>query len=194
MFIFDIEIKHGIAPASPAERKDGIAYCGDGWEDYQNMGVACVVVAAYDYCFDKYRVFGESELSDFQFFVDCHDRRAIGFNNNRFDNNVLRAAGIVVIPPQKSYDLLSEIYSALGSYQKGCRLDDVVKANFPNSPGKTGNGAEAPELWQKGYYTRVIDYCLNDVRLTKMILDKILRFGYINNPVNPSQALKIRRP
>ncbi len=189
MFIFDIEIKHGIAPNDPNERKANIKYC-DGWTDYPAMGVACIGV--WDYKTDSSRVFGEHELEDFQKFVDSQDI-AIGFNNNRFDNNVLRAGG-VVIRSQKSYDILAEIYSALGSFQKGCRLENVVKANFPSSAGKTGNGAEAPELWQKGFHTRVIDYCLNDVRLTKMIMDKILRFGYINNPVFPSEILRIKRP
>lgn len=138
------------------------------------------------------RVFGEQEMEDLQKFVDSHDV-AIGFNNIRFDNNVLQANG-VVIQPNKSYDLLKEIYSALGSYQKGCSLDAVVKANFPSSTGKTGDGALAPELWQKGFYTKVIDYCLNDVRLTKMLVDKILRSGYINNPTNPTRQLRIKRP
>lgn len=189
MFIFDIEIKHGVAPQDASQRKENIKYC-DGWTDYQNMGIACL--ACYDYTADKYRVFGENELSDFQQFIESQDK-AIGFNNNRFDNNVLRANNIVIQPSQ-SYDILAEIYSALGSFQKGCRLDDVVKANFPNSAGKTGDGALAPELWQTGFHTRVIDYCLNDVRLTKMLLDKILRHGHINNPVQPEKTLWMKRP
>jgi hypothetical protein len=188
MIIFDIEIKYAIPPKNSAERKIGFNYC-KGWEDYAGMGIACIGV--WDYRTDSPRVFGDDDLEDFQKFVDSQDI-AVGFNNNRFDNNVLRAGG-VVIPANKSYDILHEIYSALGSYQKGCRLDDIVKANFSNAE-KTGSGADAPLLWQKGFHTRVIDYCLNDVRLTKMILDKILRFGHINNPVNPSQILKLRRP
>jgi hypothetical protein len=189
MFIYDIEIKRGIAPANPVERVDGIEYCA-GWEDYATMGVA--VIGVFDYTTDSYRIFGEKELADFQQFADRHDR-AIGFNNNRFDNNVLRANG-VVIQPNKSYDILAEIFHALGSFQKGCRLENVVKANFPNAAGKSGNGADAPIDWQRGRHTKVIDYCLNDVRITKMVLDRILRFGYINNPINPSQILKLRRP
>lgn len=190
MFIFDVEIKHGIPPKNPAERKPDLVYCA-GWEDYAAMGVACVCV--FDYTTDSSRVFGELDLEDFQKLVDAHDV-AIGFNNNRFDNNVLRASG-VVIQPDKSYDILSAVYSALGSRQSGCKLSDIVKANFPNSSaGKTGDGAFAPELWQKGYHTRVIDYCLNDVRLTKMIVDKILRFGCIKNPISPEKLLKLKRP
>ena len=189
MFIFDIEIKHGIAPSDQNERKSNIKYC-DGWTDYAAMGVACIAV--WDYRADSSRVFGEHELEEFQKFADSHDV-AVGFNNIRFDNNVLKAFN-VVIQPNKSYDILAEIYRALGSFQKGCRLDDVIKANFPNSTGKTGNGAEAPELWQNGFHTKVIDYCLNDVRLTKMILDKIIRTGHIKNPIQPSDFLSLRRP
>lgn len=186
MFVYDLEIIRGIAPSVP---KAGIEYCA-GWTDYAAMGVACVCV--WDYTTDSPHVFGERDLDDFQKFVDRHDV-AVGFNNNRFDNNVLRAGG-VVIQPNKSYDILAEIYHALGTYQKGCRLADVVKANFPNAQGKTGDGAEAPELWQKGFHTRVINYCHNDVRLTKMIFDKILRSGYLINPIRPGEILKMRRP
>ncbi len=189
MFIYDIEIKNGIAPSSPAAQKSGIVYC-DGWEDYQNMGIT--VIGAYCYQTDTYRTFGEKELPEFQKFADSHDV-AVGFNNIRFDNSVLKANN-VVIPVSKSYDILAEIYSALGSFQKGCSLDNVIKANFSNNAGKTGSGADAPVLWQTGFYTRVIDYCLNDVRLTKMLLDKILRFGCINNPVRPGEILRLRRP
>lgn len=189
MFIFDIEIKHGIAPNDPNERKSNIKYC-DGWTDYAAMGVACIGV--WDYTTDSSRVFGELELEEFQKFIDSQDC-AIGFNNNRFDNNVLRAND-VTIAPQKSYDILAEIYHALGSFQRGCSLVNVVKASFPKSAGKTGDGALAPELWQTGFHTRVIDYCLNDVRLTKMIMDKILRHGHINNPIQPTQVLRLKRP
>lgn len=189
MFIYDLEIKNAIPPKDVQQRKDGIKYCA-GWEDYANMGISCIGV--WDYKADKPRVFGERELQDFQAFVNSHDV-AIGYNSLRFDNNVLEANN-VVIQPHKTYDLLQEIYAALGSRQKGCRLDDVVKANFPNLAGKTGNGADAPAQWQTGQHTKVIDYCLNDVRLTKMIMDKILRSGEINNPIFPDQKLKMRRP
>lgn len=188
MFIFDIEIANPIAPKNPAEKQEGLFYAKD-FNDYENMGIACIGV--YEYTTDKYRVFGEYELDDFRQLVAAHDI-AVGYNNIRFDNNVLNANKIVV-PPSKSYDILAEIYSALGSYQKGCRLDDVIKANFP-SAGKTGNGADAPINWQKGYHTRVIDYCLNDVRLTKMLLDRILRFGWIKHPIFPDKTLKMKRP
>lgn len=188
MFIYDIEIRHAIA-TKQAEKNPGYKYCS-GFDDFANMGIACI--CAYDYQTDKFRVFGQDELDAFRSFADSHDT-AVGYNNIRFDNCLL-ADNSIVIPPHKTYDILAEIYSALGSYQKGCRLDDVVKANFPNNSGKSGNGADAPLWWQDGLYTKVIDYCLNDVRLTKKLLDKIIRFGYLNNPVRPGEFLPIRRP
>ena len=190
MIIFDIEIKAGPLPKELSDRRANVTYAAS-WTDYLGMGIA--VIGCYDYMSDKYRVFGEgkSELDDFQQIIDSHDS-IVGFNNNRFDNPLLEAHG-VVIPAKKSYDILTSIYSALGSYQKGCGLDAVVKANF-NSAGKTGSGAEAPILWQKGHYTQVIDYCLNDVRMTKMLLDRILRDGWINNPLNPGRKLYLPRP
>lgn len=187
MFIYDIEIANPIPP-SDGNLIKGLTYA-KGWEHPATMGVACIGV--YDYTRDTYRVFGEYELEDFQKLIDAHDV-AIGFNNIKFDNGVLRACDIK-IDDRRCYDILAEIYGALGSRQKGCKLDNVIQANFSDS-GKNGDGALAPVLWQQGYHARVIDYCLNDVRLTKKLTDKILRSGYINNPIQPSQVLRLRRP
>ena len=188
MLIFDIEIANPIAPKNPAERQDGLFYARD-FNDYENMGIACIGV--YEYTTDKYRVFGEYELDEFRQLLDTNDV-SVGYNNTRFDNNVLKANKIDV-QPNKSYDIYFEIVRQLG-HVKGCKLDDVIKANFPNSPGKNGDGAQAPILWQPGYHTKVIDYCLNDVRLTKMLMDRIIRFGWIKNPIFPDKTLKIKRP
>ncbi|MBS1793390.1 MAG: ribonuclease H-like domain-containing protein [Acidobacteria bacterium] len=188
MLIFDIEIANPIATET-TQKEAGIFYAA-GWKDYANMGIACIGV--YDYTADKYRVFGEYELDDFQELLDAHDV-AVGYNNISFDNNVLRAEK-VNISDSKSYDLLAQIYAALGSRQKGCKLDDVIKANFPGDAGKTMNGADAPLFWQRGYTTKVIDYCLSDVRLTKKLLDRILRHGWIRNPILPEKTLKLKRP
>ena len=187
MIIFDIEIANAIPPKN-GELIPDIKYA-KGWDYPATMGIACIGV--YDYTKDTYRVFGEYELEDFQNLIEKHDS-FIGFNNIGFDNKVLRAFD-VKISDKKSYDILAEIYSALGSRQKGCKLDNVIEANF-GSAGKTGNGADAPILWQRGFHTKVIDYCLNDVRLTKKLLDKIIRFGYLNSPIYPKEFLKIRRP
>lgn len=186
MLILDVEIANPIPPENGV-LTDGITYA-KGWEHPATMGIACVVV--YEYAVDAWHVFGEYELGKLQEIIDANDVY-VGFRNIGFDNKVLRAYGIK-IEDRKSYDICAEIQSKLG-YQKGCKLDDVAKANFARA-GKNGDGAMAPIRWQQGYHTEVINYCLNDVRMTKMILDRILRWGYIKNPLNPEQLLKLRRP
>lgn len=187
MLIYDIEIANPI-PSKDQPPIEGITYA-KGWDFPGTMGLACIGV--YDYTTDCYRVFGEYELDEFQKLIDAHDR-LVGYNNLRFDNAVLRASDIK-ISDSSCYDILAQIYSALGTYQKGCSLDAVVKANFPNQ-SKSGDGALAPVKWQQGYHCAVIDYCLHDVRLTKMLVDKILRYGYIKNPIRPAETLRLKRP
>ncbi len=188
MLIYDTEILNAIPPRNASERKPNVIYC-NGWDDFAGMKISCLCV--WDYQRDCSRVFGESNLAEFQKLIDQHDK-IIGFNNFRFDDQLVKANNIV-IPQEKSYDILAEIYRSLGSRQSGCSLENVVKANFPNI-AKTEKAEFAPELWQRGEQTRVIDYCLNDVLMTKKLVDKILRFGYINNPLDPSKTLKMRRP
>ena len=188
MLIYDIEIENPIPPDN-GMLTPGITY-SKGWNFPATMGVA--VIGVYDYSSDRSRVFGEFEIEDFKTLVNQHDK-CVGFNNIGFDNKVLETCDLV-IPPTKCYDILAEIYSALGSRQKGCKLEDVVKANFPSQAGKTEDGSKIPILWQQGYKMKVADYCLNDVKLTKMILDRIIRCGWINNPINPADKLRMKRP
>lgn len=187
MFIYDIEIQNAIPPKNPADRISGIEYC-EGWHDYKNMKIA--VIGAYDYTTDKYHIFGEKDLEQFTVFAALHDV-AVGFNNLNFDNNLLAANG-VIMSEKTSYDILFEISRKTGTF-KGYGLENCVKANFPNT-AKSGNGATAPIDWQRGNQTKIINYCLNDVRITKMLLDKIIRFGYINSPIKSGEIITLRRP
>lgn len=188
MLIYDIEIANPVPPKD-GELKQGITYA-KGWEYPATMGIA--VIGVYNYPRETYRTFSEFELDEFQELINTHDS-LVGFNNISFDNKVLRAYN-VEIPDNKSYDILAQIYSAIGSRQKGCKLENVVKANFGDTYLKPFDGAMAPVLWQQGFQIKVADYCLNDVYLTKKILDRILSWGYLKNPIEPNKLLKIRRP
>jgi hypothetical protein len=131
MLIYDIEIANAI-PSRNGAREDGITYC-DGWSDYKGMGIACI--AAYDYKYDCSRIFMEDNLTDFGWWVVTQEC-VVGFNNNRFDNCILEAHGINILP-EKSYDLLQEIWRAAGlgpdfrpETHGGYSLQAMVNANF----------------------------------------------------------------
>jgi hypothetical protein len=192
--IYDIEIKRAIL--KKGEKKlEGIEYC-EGWRDFTNMGIACI--GAYDYVSKRYRVFMDDNYDEFRALVETSDL-IVSFNGLEFDNVCCRANGIHV-PDSKSYDILAEMWRAAGlgptfQYQThgGFGLDAVCKANFGIS--KTGNGALAPVDYQQGNFGKLIDYCLNDVMLTKTLFDELQRAkGKIRHPKWPDKALVLRSP
>lgn len=124
----------------------------------------------------------------------------VGFNNIRFDNAVIAATKEIglAIAEERCYDILREVWAATGlgpdfdrKTHGGYGLDAMCATNFGSK--KSGNGALAPVLWQKGQIGEVIDYCLNDVRLTKQLFDKILKDGLLTCPKS-SNTLSLRNP
>ena len=197
MLIYDIEIKKAIRGKNE-ERLTGIEYC-EGWHDHANMGIACI--GAYDYIEDRYRVFMDDNMNEFLKLCDAREVLA-GFNSIAFDNAVIGAAipcNFGISDGSKFYDILVELWAAAGLGSKfaypthaGFGLDALCKANFGTA--KSGNGALAPVDFQNGRYGSLVDYCLNDVRLTKQALDEIIRSGSLKDPRNPSNTLSMRRP
>lgn len=193
MLIYDLEIVNAI-PDRNGNRVEGIRYC-EGWSDYAGMGVAAVCV--YDYRTDRPRVFCPDNLGDFTCVADMADC-VVGFNNHRFDNHVLSAAGIN-IPREKSYDILEEVWRSLGfpldrfdpRIHGGYSLDALCWANFKIA--KTGHGANAPINYQRGQLGNVVDYCLADVYLTKRLLDRIIRCGQLTDP-KTGEGISVRKP
>lgn len=174
--VYDIEIIKAI-PDRYGEPVPGIDYC-EGWEDHANMGIA--VVGAWDGEADRYRVFCGDNLAEFGKLCATH-YPLVSFNGLRFDNVVLSHSGIE-LPIIRCYDILDDIWRAIGGFSKGYGLDPCCAANF--GIHKTGNGAMAPVLWQQGKIGEVIDYCLNDVALTKRLFERICAVGTITDPTN----------
>ncbi len=193
MLIYDCEIAKAI-PGRNEERQEGIEYC-EGWRDFNNMGIS--VICAYDYVTHRYRCFMQDNLEEFQQLVlgaDC----VVSFNGLAFDNQ-LCAANDIVVPAEKSYDLLVEIWAGDGlgpnfspRTHGGYGLDKCAQANF--NYRKTGHGAFAPVLWQQGKYGEVVDYCLNDIMLTKKLLDRVLKQGFIISPVTDHSIIRVKPP
>lgn len=181
VIIYDCEIILAI-PNRDGGEIEGIEYC-EGWRDFKKMGVS--VTCVYDYHEDRYRVFCEDNKSEFHALL-ARDPLCVGFNSIPFDNELLSASVWPFPVDSQSYDLLREIWAAQGlgpefnfKTHGGVGLDAMCKCNFGTR--KSGNGAVAPVLWQQGKRGEVIDYCLNDIRLTKQLFDAIL-LGPIKNP------------
>lgn len=123
MLIYDIEILNAI-PDRSGQRQEGVEYC-EGWHDYAGMSIACV--GAYDYKHDRSRVFLADNLQEFGWWAVTQEC-VVGFNNNRFDNRLLEAQGIA-IQPEKSYDLLQEIWRAAGIERRLPRSFTIISTD-----------------------------------------------------------------
>lgn len=192
---YDIEVVRAI-PDRHTLPIVGIEYAAS-WTDFANMGIACI--CAYDYVEQRYRVFTEGRYGDFLLLAQ---RRSplVGFNNVNFDNRVIAAVlggGGSCFTPGVSYDLLLEIWAANGlgpvftpATHDGFGLDAVASAN--DLGRKAGNGALAPVWWQQGEYGRVIDYCLQDINLTRKLFDLAVE-NKVKDP-KTGQILNLRAP
>jgi hypothetical protein len=195
--IYDLEIVKAIQGKGEAHVED-IDYC-EGWDDHANMGIS--VLCAYDYDTARFRVFTESNITEFLDLAMVR-RPLVSFNGIRFDNRVIRAVcGADAVPntlaaaeDAVAYDILLEMWRAAGlgrdfqfNTHGGFKLDTVMQVNFGLQ--KTGHGGKAPIDWQQGKIGDVIDYCLEDVRLTKRLYDMISYCGFIRDPRNPSKVL-----
>ncbi len=187
--VYDCEIVNAISKNGEA-RIEGINYCA-GWRDFPHMGIS--VICAYDYRHERYRVFCRDNFDEFS--ALAAERNLVSFNGLAFDDQLCAANGIAV---RTHYDILVEVWRAAGLAPEfrcpthlGYGLDALAKANHVG--GKTGHGVLAPVQWQRGEIGAVIDYCLEDVRLTKLLLDQIILTGKLTSPVE-ARVLRLRSP
>ena len=197
--VYDIEIVKAIQ-GGKEERLEGIEYCG-GWRDHENMGIS--VICAYDYVTERSRVFMADNFGEFAALMEEREF-LVGFNNIGFDNKTIRAALGVNINRDIdawSYDILAEMWRAAGldptrfapATHGGYGLDPTAAINL-NGAKKTGHGAMAPVQWQRGEVGAVVDYCLEDVRLTKDLFDQVVTHAILISPKDDNRVLKLRRP
>ena len=94
----------------------------------------------------------------------------IGYNSEHFDIPILNKYYSGDLTKLKSLDLLKEIKNSLG---RRIKLDAVAEATLGRN--KTGHGLEAIVWWRNGEKQKVIDYCIEDVRITKDVYEYALK-------------------
>lgn len=201
ILIYDCEIIKAIRDPKKVDLAH-IEYC-NGWNDYENMGISVIGVNFISEEGDG--VFNHNALltrdlgiAAFQEGLDVTDV-LVGFNNQSFDDKLLKANGFIIHDNVVNYDLLAEIWEGAGLGREfvypthaGFGLDAICKANGLGE--KSGDGANAAVLWQKGKYQEVIDYCENDIRLTRKLFDLIQETGEIKDPREDNVYFKKYNP
>ena len=201
ILIYDCEIIKAIRDPKKVDLAH-IEYC-NGWDDYENMGISVIGVNIIDTNdgFDfvtNHNATLNTDLRTFQIGLNGTEV-LVGFNNQSFDDKLLKANGFIIPDTVINYDLLAEIWEGAGlgrefvySTHAGFGLDAICKANGLGE--KSGDGANAAILWQKGKHQEVIDYCENDIRLTRKLFDLIQETGEIKDPREDNFYFKKHNP
>lgn len=130
-----------------------------GWGNARKMGVSCAVL--YDSRSDAFRSYSQDELQ--QLLDDLGGMDVIvGFNIKRFDYAVLKGASGLSFSGLPTVDMLEVVYNRLG-YRLS--LNSLAKATLGIE--KTADGLQALKWWSEGQLDKIIEYCTNDVRVTR---------------------------
>lgn len=139
--------------------------------DYSDLNVS--VAVAYFYDTDTYKHYFEQDLP--QLFKDLEGAsRIIGYNTKGFDIPVLNHyyPGDLLQLPQ--LDMLEHVRESLGFRLK---LDTIASATM--GAGKSAHGLLAVQWWKEGKVQEVVDYCQQDVKVTKEVYDFGLQHGFL---------------
>lgn len=123
------------------------------------------VICIYDSATDSYSSYMEQDFGKLWPILEAADM-IITFNGDHFDLPLIQKYYHGDLSKIKSLDLLVEVKNSLG---RRIKLDTLAEATLGKN--KSGNGLEAIAWWRNGEYQKVIDYCIEDVKITKQIYD-----------------------
>lgn len=130
-----------------------------------DMSVCCI----YDYETDKYSSYTKETINELWPILEKADI-IIGYNSDHFDIPILNKYYSGDLTKIKSLDLLKEVKNSLG---RRIKLDTIAEATLGRN--KTGHGLEAIVWWRNGDKQKVIDYCTEDVRITKDVYEYAMK-------------------
>lgn len=137
-------------------------------KDLSTMKVT--VVSIYEYEFNRYTSFEESELGNLWPIMEKADR-LIGYNSEHFDVPILGRYYSGDLTQIAHLDLLKVIKESSG---KRYKLNDIARATLQIE--KSADGLQAMEWFKEGKMDLIKQYCEQDVKVTK----EVYEFGVKN--------------
>jgi len=159
--VFDLETQRSFAEVG-------------GRSQFHRLGVS--VGVAYRYDLDEFLVVNEETISELVYLL-LEASLVVGYNIRGFDYEVLRAYTEEDLQKLPTLDLMYDLEERLGFRPK---LDSVASATLGS--GKTADGMQALEWWRLGEIDKIIEYCQEDVRVTRDLYDfgKRNRWVYVS--------------
>lgn len=131
------------------------------------------VVCIHDSETDQYTSYFQEDLNSLWPIIKEADM-LIGYNSNHFDIPLLNKYYPGDLTKIKSLDLLERIRVPLG---RRIKLDDIAQATLGES--KSAHGLQAIIWWREGEKQKVVDYCIQDVKVTKDVYEYALKNGHL---------------
>ena len=130
-----------------------------GRSQMDRLGVS--VAVAYRYDRDEFVVFTEERIGELVALLRTAGL-VVGYNIKGFDYEVLRAYTDFDLRTLPTLDLMYHLEERLGFSPK---LQSVATATL--GVGKSADGLQALEWWRRGEVDRIVEYCREDVRVTR---------------------------
>jgi DEAD/DEAH box helicase domain-containing protein len=125
------------------------------------MGLS--VGVTYSTARSEYRIYGEKQVDDLIKELQRADL-VVGFNNLRFDYEVLHGYTALDLRQLPTLDMLVDLQERL---QHRLSLDSIATATF--GVEKTAEGLQAIEWFKQGKLLEIAEYCCYDVKITRLV-------------------------
>jgi len=132
-----------------------------GWDKISLMGMSVGVL--YSTGQGAYKIYGEKQVGNLITDLQRADL-VVGFNNLRFDYEVLHGYTSFDLSQLPTLDMLVELQHEL---RHRLSLDAIATATL--GVEKTAEGLQAIEWYREGKLLEIAEYCCYDVKITRLV-------------------------
>ena len=132
-----------------------------GWGNISRMGMSIAVT--FSTARNEYTIYGEKQVDELLKELQRADL-VVGFNNLRFDYEVLHGYTSFDLSQLPTLDMLVELQAVLNHRLS---LDSIATATF--GVEKTAEGLQAIRWFKEGKLAEIAEYCCYDVKITKLV-------------------------
>lgn len=134
-----------------------------GWDKIRDMRMSIGVT--YSTARGTYEIYSEKRVNDLIRELQRADL-VVGFNNLRFDYEVLHGYTVFDLTQVPTLDMLVEVQRIL---QHRLSLDSIASATLGLE--KTSEGLQALAWFKEGRMADIAEYCCFDVKITKLVYE-----------------------
>ena len=141
-----------------------------GWGNVNKLKIS--IACAWDSKTQQMLVFKENEIHKLNEL--CEERLVIGYNIRGFDLVILEAYGLN-LSRLDVFDIMYDVQTL--TRQKFLKLETIAQGTL--NAGKSADGLMAVEWWKTGEIDKIIQYCKQDVEVTRDIFEYGRKNGHV---------------